>query len=224
MRIPQYDRWHRGPAQRAKALMISTLSLQALSLVINRALELDALTSKQLSAFANQSLRIECSEPAFDFVLLIDERSKVQLSPYQAQTVTTHIRGHLSAFVQLAQSEDKASAMMNSGLYLNGNSQFLQDLSVVLQHLDIDWEYHLADKIGDLPAHLLGKLGRQGQAWLAQKQPLLTRHLQEFVLEETKLSPRHDELEQFIQDVQQLKFRTEHLEAKLQRLLQGKNV
>lgn len=202
--------------------MLKKLPLQALSAVLNRTLALDTLSVQGLKALANQSLHFECTEPAFAVALFIDKEGKVQLEtvdPYA--NYSTHIRGTLSAFLHLAQSDDKASAMMASGLYLSGNSLLLQELSEIFQAADIDIEWFLSHRIGDVPAHFIAQAGRKGQQWLSEKQPVFKRHLQEFVLEETQLVPRHEEIETFIEQVQAIKQRTERLEAKIKRLIQG---
>ena len=199
------------------------MQLQALSLLINQALSLDNQSQQRLLALSEQCLRLECTKPAVDVHIRIDSQGKIQLSETDETPVNAHLRGPLSSFMQLFADDDKASAMINSGLQLKGNSQLLLELAEVLQSIDLDWEYHLAQVIGDLPAHALGRISRQSTQWLSRTRPIFLRHLQEFVLEEAQLSPRPEELEQYIQQVQQLQQRTECLEAKIQRLQQGRS-
>lgn len=197
--------------------------LQALSLLINQALSLDTQSRQRLLVLSEQRLRLECTEPDVDILLSIDKAGKIQLSDADELAVNAHLRGPLSSFMRIFADNDKASAMINSGLQLRGNSQLLLELAEILQSLDLDWEYHLAQLIGDLPAHLLGRMSRQSSQWFSRTRPVFLRHLQEFVLEEAQLSPRRDELERFIEAVQQLQLRSERLEAKIQRLKQGRN-
>lgn len=202
--------------------MLKKLPLQAVSALLNRTLALDSLSVQQLKTLANQSLHIECTDPAFELALFINQDGEIQLETVDHYAnYCTHIRGTLSAFLHLSQSDDKASAMMASGLYLSGNSVLLQQLSEIFQAADIDVEWFLSHKIGDVPAHFIAEAGRKSQRWLSEKQPLFKRHLQEFVLEETQLVPRHEEIEAFIEQVQAIKQRTERLEVKIKRLTQG---
>lgn len=201
--------------------MLKKLPLQAASVLINRALSADHISTLRLQQLAVQSIHIQCTEPSFELTLLIEKDGSLKLKTVDNldSPATTLIRGNLSGFLHLLQSDDKASAMMASGLYLSGNSQLLQDLSQIFADADIDLEWLLANRIGDVPAHFIAKAGRQGQQWLNDKQPLFKRHLQEFVLEEVQLVPRHDEVELFIEQIQELKQRTERLEAKIKRLI-----
>lgn len=200
-----------------------TVQLQALSLLINQALSLDNQSRQRLLALSEQRLRLECTKPAIDVLIGIDSQGKIQLSDADETPVNAHLRGPLSSFMHLFTDDDKASAMINSGLQLKGNSQLLVELAEILQTIDLDWEYHLAQLIGDLPAHLLGRISRQSTQWLSRTRPIFLRHLQEFVLEEAQLSPRRDELEHYIEQVQQLQLRSERLEAKIHRLEQGRS-
>lgn len=204
--------------------MIAAAQLQTLSALINQTLALDHLACKRLSQLAGKRLRLQCTEPALDVIISVDNIGQIALLPADDQPVNTRLSGSLSAFMQLLASDDKASAMINSGLHLKGNSQLLLELGDILQQTDLDWEYHLSRMIGDLPAHLLGKISRHGQQWLGNSRPVFARHLQEFVREEARLTPHRDEIDQFITDVQQLALRTERLQARLQRLQQGKTV
>lgn len=199
------------------------MQLRALSLLINQALSLDNQSQQRLQVLSEQYLRLECTKPAIDALVAIDSQGKIQLSEADETPVNAHLRGPLSSFMRIFADDDKASAMINSGLQLKGNSQLLLELAEILQSIDLDWEYHLAQIIGDLPAHLLGRISRQSTQWLSQTRPIFMRHLQEFVLEEAQLSPRRDELEQFIEQVQQLQLRSERLEAKIKRLQQGRS-
>ena len=200
--------------------MASHVRLAALASVINRALALDPLASARLQTLSGQCLRIECSEPPLDIVIDITGNG-IALRTAQAaagEPVHAHLRGRLSDFVKLLGADDKAAAIINSDLHLHGNSQLLQQLADILQPIDLDWEYHLARLIGDLPAHLLGKLGRDSWHWLQQSRPVFARHLQEFVLEEAALSPGRAELDAFVDDVQALMLRSERLAARIARL------
>ena len=201
--------------------MIQQSALKSLSFLINQCLKFDQTSRQRLQSVANKRIAIECLEPKLAVLISVDSQAILTLSADLANDADVHLSGRFSAFVELLSSDDKASALINSGLSLKGNSQILLDLVESVQQLDIDWEYHAAQLLGDLPAHYLGKLGRYGQRFFAQSRPVFKRHLKEFLLEEAALIPAAHEIEQFIDAVQALKLRTERLEAKLARLNTG---
>ncbi len=196
--------------------------LATLELLINQALKLDEKAQTQLAQFLGKSIRITCSEPDLDIVLSVLEK-KIRLLTYDSwlveaeTTPTTHLTGGFAAFVQLLAAEDKAAALINLDLKLKGDTALLIDLQNVLTHIGIDWEYHLARFVGDVPAHFLGKMSRSTWRWIKDTQPIFVRHVREFVTEEMTLTPPKVEIDAYVDDIQQLSQRIERLEAHVKR-------
>jgi ubiquinone biosynthesis protein UbiJ len=197
----------------------SESQLKTLEALIHQALKLDPALQQQLKSLAGKSIHIECKDPKAEVVIVINANN-IYLETLQAQKITSHLTGDFIAFAQLLSAEDKVSTLINGDLRLQGDSQVLVELQKILQSIDIDWEFQLAKLIGDMPAHFLGKLSRDGISWLRSTQPIFMRHLQEFVLEEAKLSPTKQELDAFIHSIQSVRERVERIEAKLSRLKQ----
>jgi ubiquinone biosynthesis protein UbiJ len=209
-------------------VLLSEKQLIILQGLINQAIKIDPTAAKQLEPLHLKSLRLQCTEPDLDVQIRI-EQGFIELTPgtdnNSEQSVTTHIIGDLSAFIQVLSSEDKTSSVINSSLTVKGDSQLLMQLQSALSSIDFDWEYHLAKLIGDLPAHQIGKLHRHGLQFIKQSQPIFKRHLQEFLLEEAKLTPHQAEMDQFANELQQCTQQLERIEAKLkkaQKLLSDK--
>lgn len=199
--------------------MLSAAQLNLLASVINRALQLDSQAGQRMQQLSGKRLRLTCTEPAMDVLIAIDGAS-IALTPgdSKADAVDCHLTGSLSAFIDLLGADDKAAAIINGDLTLQGNSQLLLDLYDTLQQTDLDWEYHLARLIGDIPAHFIGSLGRDSWSWLQQSRPVFTRHLQEFLLEEVQLSPSQSEMDSFVEGVQDLALQVDRLAARIRRL------
>jgi ubiquinone biosynthesis protein UbiJ len=197
----------------------SERQLQALQLVINQAITLDPLATQRLEDLSGKRFRVECIDPEIDLIIAVDEQSVLLLTP-DSDPVDTHISGDLSSYTKLLSSDDKAAAIINSGLQVKGDSANLLLLQEILANTELDWEYHLANVIGDLPAHLFGRASREALSWLKDTRPIFERHLKEFILEEAKLSPTQNEIDLFIDNNQKLRERTERVEAKLSRLQQ----
>ena len=199
-------------AQLAKQLIV----LQG---IINRALAIDTEFASKINRLAGKSLRLECIQPAVDVMLMIDQQRIILQACDTADTlelsVSTHLQGKLSAFIAVASSDDMAAAMINSDVRLIGDSQLLIDLRDALNLLEIDWEFHLARIIGDIPAHLFGKIGRTTADHLGRLKPIFFRHLQEFILEETKASPRKEEIQHWQHESQKLRQQMDRIDAKL---------
>ena len=184
--------------------------------LINRALAADSQVARRVDKLAGKSLRIDCAEPAFDIIIEIDQQRLIlrQCLDNDHQ-VNTHLQGKLSSFIEVASSTDKAAAIINSDVRLIGDSQLLVDLQEALNLVDIDWEFHLAQLLGDVPAHLLGNFARTSADHLSRIPPIFARHLQEYLLEEAKLVPQHYEVEAQQKDVKATRQQIDRVEAKL---------
>ncbi|NRB37038.1 MAG: SCP2 sterol-binding domain-containing protein [Pseudomonadales bacterium] len=206
--------------------LVNQAQLNVLQLLINKALKLDPLAQQRLNALAQKSLRIQCNEPDIDIVILVENESitlhvselYLNNDETEKKSVTCHLSGNLSAYSKLLSEDDKAAALINSDLRLQGDSSLLMELEKIVSQVELDWEYHLAKLIGDLPAHFIGKRGRQSWYFLRATQPIFMRHLQEFILEEAQLCPNKLEMEQFIESVQSIEERSDRLQARIQRL------
>ncbi len=198
--------------------------LQLIQHIANKALQLDPLSLQRLQQLEGKSLRLQCKEPALDVVISVANASLYLGSwaesseRFESSTVSCHLIGDLSAYSKLLSAEDKAAALINADLRLIGDSALLIDLEKILSSLELDWEYHLARIVGDVPAHLLGQRARRGWQFFRSAQPVFTRHLQEFVLEEAQLCPDQLEVEAFIEQTQDLSEKTERLQARIKRL------
>lgn len=195
--------------------MLSDKQLTILQGLINQAIKIDPMANKRLEALDSKSLRLQCSDPSIDIQVNI-EKGLVSLNPGNPDAfVDTHILGDITAFIQVLTSEDKTSSIINSSLTVKGDSQLLVELQQALMSIEFDWEYHLAKIIGDLPAHQFGKISRQGLQFLKHSSPVFKRHLQEFLLEETRLLPQQNEVDTWINDIQQTSQQLERVEALL---------
>ena len=204
-------------AQLAKQLII----IQG---IINRALAIDTEFAAKINRLAGKSLRLECSQPAIDVMLVIDQQ-RILLQACDPDdmleiAVSTHLQGKLSAFIAVASRDDMAAAMINSAVRLIGDSQLLIDLRDALNLLEIDWEFHLARIVGDVPAHVLGNAARTSADHLARVPAIFARHVKEFLQQESQLLPSHSDLRPHHQQTTQLRQQIDRIEAKFQRAKQ----
>ena len=198
-------------------LQVATLA--ALENAVNAALVLDPATAGRLQALPEQTFKICCTEPELE-IYIINRDNKIELLAHCEQPVTTAIKGPATEYAQLLNASDRGSALINSGLTLQGDSAALIKLQEIISDIELDWEGQLAKLLGDAPAHLLGQTARHIYQWKQQTQAVFLRHLEEFLHEESQLVPAKEEVEHFIDQVQQLSDDTERLEKRINKLKQ----
>ena len=192
-------------------------ALGVLESLINRALALDSNTREQLRALSGHSFRLDCTQPALSVVLIVGD-SQLLLQNAGDTPATTSLRGSWDEFAKIALAEDPAAALINGNVRIDGDTARVLELRSILAGLDIDWEAPLANVLGDVAAHRIGKTLRQGSRWARNALKALNRQATEFVREESEWVPHPIEAEDFYREVEALALRTDKLQARLQQL------
>lgn len=197
--------------------ILHTAGIAALEKVINQALKLDPGSSKKLGLLDGKIFRIDLDGPDLQFFILPSENTLTLMGHYES-IATTQVRGYPSDFVELLTADDAGSALINGNITLQGDSASLLELQAILYNLDLDWEAELAAVVGDIPAHQIGKVVRNGLQWGKQTHNSLMRQTEEYIHEEGRLLPPRAEIEDFFTNVSKLKDDTDRLAAKITKL------
>lgn len=195
---------------------LHTTAIAALEQTMNQTLKLDPAASQALAQLQGTIFRLDLSSTNIDLFLLPGEHG-VQLRGFMDGPVDTHVKGTIADFVELISAEDAPSTLINGGISIRGDSAPLLRLIEALQGLDLDWELSLSRVIGDIPAHQVGQLVRNGLRWGKHTADSLARQAEEFLHEEARLLPPRAELEVFYDAIGQLSLAVDRLEAQLQR-------
>jgi ubiquinone biosynthesis accessory factor UbiJ len=198
---------------------LNIAAFAALEHAINAALAMDSATRKRLQSLDGNCFLLECTDPAIKVYVVVAE-DRIRLPVFYDAKPATHLVGPMSEFITLATASDKPSALVNSGVRLQGDSAPLIRLADVLADIELDWEGELAKLVGDVPAHLFGAASRQLLQFGKRTHNTFLRHLEEYLHEEARLLPTRLEVEGFINDVQKLAQNVERIDARIKRLQQ----
>lgn len=197
---------------------IPASALGVLESLVNRALTLDSNTCARLTALQGQSFRLDCTQPQLSIALIVGD-GQLLLQNGADLKATTTMTGSWDEFAKIALADDPAAALINGQVSVDGDTSQVLALRNILAELDIDWEAPLANILGDVAAHQLGRTVRRGHRWALQAFTALRRQTSEFVREESQWVPHPIEVEDFYRDVESIGLRTDKLEARLQQLL-----
>lgn len=196
---------------------LNAAALATLERAINTALQLDPATHAQVAALDGKIFLIQCTAPEL-CMHIFPTVDGVLLKGTHEGHVSCAVSGPASEFVILLGARDKASALVNGGLRITGDSAPLLALERALSKLDLDWEARLAVLIGDIPAHQIGRAVRGSARWGRSARETLLRQVEEFVHEEARLAPPRLEVEDFFSDLRKLEQDSERLEARMRRI------
>lgn len=124
------------------------------------------------------------------------------------------ISGSPFALARLAGGE-----LTGSGVRFSGDTSQAQRLRDLLAGVDFDWEEPLAQVVGDVAAHQIGIVFRGGARWGTELLRSLVRDTDEYLHEERRDVPPREEVERFLEEVDDFRSDVDRLEARLEYLL-----
>lgn len=125
------------------------------------------------------------------------------------------ISGSLGSLISLSQSEDSASAMLESDVEIKGDLHTAQAFSRLLSEASIDWEEMLSQWVGDIPAHQAGNAVRSGNEWLKESADAMKLNTAEYLSEESRMVAAEAEIDEFIDEVDELRMAADRLAARV---------
>ena len=190
-------------------------SCAALEQAINHSLSLDSCTQEKLANYAGRVIQLSCAQPELTLYFRID--SSISVLQYFEGDADAGIQGSQSDWLALITAEDLASALINGKLVISGDTQLFMALESIAEKIELDWEGQLATFIGDIPAHLAGRVVNAVGNFSRQTQQTARRTLDDFLHEEARLLPAKIECENFYQRLRALEMKIDRIDAKIKR-------
>lgn len=194
--------------------MANMAILSTLEKLCNYGLSLDECSQQKIAGLADHVFLFECTEPSFSLYIQA-QQSQLQLLSMCELPVTSHLKGSWNDYQKLLTSDDAASELINGNLELHGKSEPLIQLQSIIKDLDIDWEAPLVEVLGDVAGHQLATGLRQGADLFKRFSQQLKQSASTYLRENSHITARETDLNEFYDDVDTIKLRTDRLEAKL---------
>jgi len=193
--------------------MLKQLTLQTLQFAMNQAMGLDDKTVERLKTLEGKMIEMVILPLHVHFYLTF-ENGKILLLAESEQSPDTIIHTSPMGLIRLSfLPSSKMRSLFNDNIQISGDIHLGQELKEIFDQIDIDWEGHLAHFTGDVAAYHIGKVMRKGKDLHQRYSQSLKSNTKEYVLHEMQLTPTPAELEQFYQDVDDIRLRTERLIA-----------
>jgi ubiquinone biosynthesis accessory factor UbiJ len=198
--------------------MIKKYSLMVLQKAIHQALALDESTPIKLAALDNKILEIIISPLDVNFFMHFTQ-NELQLLPNSTTKADATIHSSPLGLIRLSLlPASKVRSLFNDKIRISGDVELGQRVKKLFDELDIDWEGHLARFTGDVVAHQVGSLVKQGLSFKRQIGKSVQRDITEFLQEELRIFPPREEVNDFFHDIDDLSLRAERLAAHVKKL------
>ena len=194
--------------------MLLSFALSIIEKTLNRFLQLDPESKKNLLALAGKVIVFE----SYDFkVYWIFTQDKILLTHQYDGLTDASLSGSVFDFMRLGFNQDTATVFA-SDIKMTGDTEVIQAFKNLFSQLNIDWEEQLSKMTGDVIAYQIGSAIRLLNTWAKQSSKTLQANLTEYLQEEARLLPTNLELNDFFVEVDKLRNDVERIEARMLRL------
>lgn len=199
-----------------KDMVINQALCIPIEATINHALKHDPATLYKFSQYNGRLLTIRIEGVAcFNLRLL---SNGIRLSAMPDITYDVRLSGSISDFILLAQSENKAGALIKSNIQLDGDTDLALNITRLVQTLNIDYEALISPLSGSLIAHQIGKGLRHTAHYCQTTGASYVQMSKEYCEDEAQLIAPEALVTQFNEDVDSLRLAKDRLNARIQRL------
>lgn len=179
--------------------------------MINRYISLDKDIEQKLKPLRGKILEINIQKTPFHYGFLFTKNA-IEIIAADKIAADAAISGDVWTFLKVF----KSSSLSNMAkLNITGDHAFAETAYHVLQDLDIDWEETLSHYTGDIVAHKVGQCVDGLKQWLKRGTQSFKVSLTEYVQEELRYFPSAAEMNDFLDEVDELKHAVERLSVRI---------
>lgn len=200
--------------------MIDTLFIPLLERSVNTYLRLDPETLSRIADLQGRVLKIEIHDwnPPNICFYIRPEANGVKIFRHYHEKPDAIIKSPLTHLIRTGLKSKTNPAKLAQELEIEGDIEFAQTISHILQNIEIDWEEYLSHYIGDVSSHQIGRFVRGFYQFTCEAFQQLQRNVSEYLQEESGLLPPREEIEDFFADVRILCDDVDRLEARIKLL------
>jgi ubiquinone biosynthesis protein UbiJ len=195
---------------------MTNLFIKLIQTALNKGLRLDPETHEQLKKLDNKVVTIDLNVMNLIFQLQF-LNSQVMVHTHNHLKADTTIKGTPLRLLQMSLSKHKQGFFADD-ITINGDLEVGQQITKLFDHLHIDWEEYLSHWIGDFAANQLGQMVSRIKSAAKTAQQTVRENISEYVHEEINLSPTPEALNDFFEDVDELRMDTDRMTARIQLL------
>lgn len=191
--------------------------LAPIEAALNICLRDDPVSSKRAAKMAGKCFSIEI-QPLSMTINCHFLPDSIQLTMNDNCTPDAKIHGTPLQLFNALINKDQRHQFFKDGLHIEGDAEFAQQVTDLFDHLNFDWEEHLARIIGDVPAYQLSQFTGKVSGWLQSARSNFRQDMSDYLHEETGWFPVKEELKDFFNDIDTLRMDTDRLESRIAHL------
>ena len=191
--------------------VLKSLGLQGIERLFNQALATDPFTQAKLAALEGKIIMLALTDLEPIYICILNKG--IEISPL-AHSSDVHISSSVFTLMRLGLWHDP-DALQAGDVHISGDAAIAQQFSHCLLQLNIDWEEALAQRLGDVAAHQIGRFLRFGQQKVRNLRQTWQQNILEYLQEETALLPPKAAIQAWAQSIDSLGSDINELEQRL---------
>ncbi|MFN3712419.1 MAG: SCP2 domain-containing protein [Alcanivoracaceae bacterium] len=199
--------------------LLEATALATLERAINTALQADSLTLEQLRAHSGRLLAIHLTFPPLSIFALLVEDGIELYHGSEAEADVTVRGGPIDLAAQLFEWKS-AESVVAGPVQISGDRELLQSVTAIMKQLDLNWASLIEPLIGSEFAQQIEYGARRVFSMARQAFDAFLDRAGNFLREESSLMALRRDVAEFNQDVDELRFDTDRLAARIARLKQ----
>ena len=199
--------------------MLLELASPMIETLINQVIKLDPEARTKLQKLDGKLIKFELQDINQQLFFFIDE-DYIVVKSRSDQQPHAELSGNSLSFFNLALSDD-SDPLFKGEVRFAGEISTAQNFQKFFESLDIDWEEHLSRYTGDIAAHQIFKTGKVFHQWANKTFDTAKHNFSEYLRFEARAVPASIELENFFDDIADLKSDVDRLALRVERIIQN---
>jgi ubiquinone biosynthesis protein UbiJ len=194
-----------------------TLVCASLEVALNRYLQIEPAALAECTAMATQRIAYQLEGLDWQLFIEFDARG-VRVVNESKEPASVTLIGAPHAFARLATKLVAGDTTLPQGLRIEGDAEVLQRFRRLLASVGFDIEEWIAPLLGDGAAHRAAQGLKSLFNWGRSSSNTMAQNTAEYLVEETRDLARGVDVVEWMDQVDQLRERSDRIEARLSRL------
>ncbi|MBS0359423.1 MAG: SCP2 sterol-binding domain-containing protein [Proteobacteria bacterium] len=194
------------------------LLLTPLEKALNYYLHLDPEAIHKFAPLNGKVISIELTDLPIKIYLKV-EQDEIHLFHIAPEIIHTTLKSTSWNFIKYAaMSTHDPTQVFKGQMEISGDIEVGQMFQRLFSELHIDWEEYLSRFVGDIAAHQIGNFCKDALSWGQSVLQSTTKNVTEYLQEEQRFTPTQEEINDFYDDMDDLRSNMDRCNARVQRI------
>jgi len=189
----------------------------ALEFAINRAVALDAGTREKIAKLDGRRIGVELKPLELALAITVD-RDRLRVGPHWERERDLNLRASPASLLAFAMRGGDDSVLPPGKVDISGDAELARQFEKIMRDFHPDFEEAFAQTFGDVLGVPIARVVSSAFAWTRDSAKSFALDAAEFVRDESRDAVAAAEAEQFFDDVDNLRERSDRLDARIRRL------